>query len=86
MELPGCSRDGVQIDYADQVITVRGTRPAELCCPERYQQLERGQGPFSRSFRFALPIAGEAVVADLKDGVLTIVVPKLGDRRRIEIG
>jgi HSP20 family protein len=87
VELAGLSRSDVQIDFDNHVLTVRGTRPAQACCPERYQQLERGQGAFSRSFRFALPIVADRIAADLVDGVLTIVVPKAGTpaERQIEV-
>jgi HSP20 family protein len=77
VELPGLSRSDVRLDFADGVLTVRGERQAKDCCPERYLQLERGQGPFSRAFRFAVPVAGEAITADLADGILTITVPKV---------
>jgi len=87
VELPGLNRSDVQLDYLEPVLTIKGARPAQDCCPERYQQLERGQGQFSRSFRFALPVQADAITADLVDGVLTIVVPKTaGDRRRIDVG
>jgi HSP20 family protein len=75
VELPGMQREDVQIEFANDALTVRGHRPAESC-PERYQQFERGQGEFRRSFRFAHPIASDAILADMADGVLTIVVPK----------
>jgi HSP20 family protein len=83
VELPGMTRDDVHLDYADGTLTVRGLRPGQGCCPERYQQLERGQGQFSRSFRFAHPVHGDGITADLADGVLTVVVPKAsaGPRR-----
>jgi len=76
VELPGLRREDVQIDSDGDTVTVKGQRPSQACCPERYQQLERGQGPFSRSFRFALPIALDAIRADLADGVLTVTIPK----------
>src|SRR4051812_11012805 len=57
VELPGLSRGDVTIDYQDQVITIRGERPAKVPNGERYHQLERGQGPFSRSFRFGAAVA-----------------------------
>jgi HSP20 family protein len=78
VELAGLARSDVHIDFDNQVLTVRGTRPVQDCCPERYQQLERGQGTFSRSFRFALPIVADRISADLADGILTIAVPKAG--------
>jgi HSP20 family protein len=86
IELPGLTRTDVQIEYHEQVLTIRGERPGEGCCPERYQQLERGQGPFSRTFRFAVPIADDRISADMANGVLTVVVPKASDRRHIEVG
>jgi HSP20 family molecular chaperone IbpA len=58
---------------------LRGQRPGHGCCPERYQQLERGQGQFSRAFRFAKPVSASEITADLVDGVLTVVIPKTGD-------
>jgi HSP20 family protein len=75
-ELAGLSRSDVQLDFDHQVLTIRGARSTQECCPERYQQLERGQGTFSRSFRFALPVMGDQISADLIDGVLTVVIPK----------
>lgn len=86
IELSGLDRSAIQIDYGDSVLTVRGARPAEGGCPERYQQFERGQGQFSRAFRFALPVAGDRIAADFADGVLTVSIPKSHtDRRHIEV-
>jgi HSP20 family protein len=77
VELPGIDREALHIESHENTLTVRGTRPAESCCPERYQQLERGQGQFSRSFRFATPVQTDAIAADFVDGVLTLVIPKV---------
>ena len=85
VELPGLTREDVHLHFHDQVLTLRGARRSPEQCPERYQQLERGQGPFSRSFRFAVPVAGDDITADLVDGVLIILVPKAEDLGRIPI-
>jgi len=77
VEVCGLSRKDVRIDFRDQMLTIRGERPAQQTCPERYQQLERGQGSFSRTFRFSAPVDADAISADLVDGVLTIALPKL---------
>jgi len=76
VELPGMRREDVRIDTQGETVVVSGQRPGQTCCPERYQQLERGQGHFSRSFRFALPISSDDVVAELVLGVLTVSIPK----------
>jgi HSP20 family protein len=65
---------------------VHGRRDARVAC-EQYHQVERGHGEFSRSFRLPHTIVTERISAELKDGVLTIVVPK-GDRqgpRRVDV-
>ena len=86
IELPGLRREDVQLDHRDGTLVLRGQRPGQGCCPERYQQLERGQGQFSRAFRFAQPVSSSGITADLVDGVLTVVIPKTGeDPRRLEI-
>jgi HSP20 family protein len=55
---------------------------------ERYHRVERGHGAFAR--RFALPAAldVEQITADLKDGVLTVIIPKAPTEipRRIDVG
>ena len=76
VEVPGLRRENITIDATSEVVTIRGHRPPQACCPERYEQLERGQGQFSRSFRFAIPIGPDAISADLADGVLTVRIPK----------
>jgi HSP20 family protein len=87
VELPGMAREHVQLDFDNGTLTLKGQRPGLGCCPERYQQLERGQGQFSRSFRFAHAVRADAITADLADGVLTVVVPKLtpGAVRRVAV-
>jgi HSP20 family protein len=89
VELPGLRREDVKIDAQEQTLTVHGQRPGEICCPERYQQLERGQGDFSRSLHFPQPVATSAITAELASGVLTVVVPKVAarttPRRHIDI-
>ncbi len=86
MELPGLRREDVTIDLQGHMVRVHGQRPGPPCCPDRYLQLERGQGAFARTFQFAAPVDAPGVTADLVDGVLTIVVPKEPrERRQIEI-
>ena len=85
VEIPGLRREDISIDAVTDLVTVRGVRPPQQCCPERYEQLERGQGQFSRSFRFALPIVPDAITADLAQGVLTVRIPKATASSRIDV-
>ena len=86
-ELPGLDRADFSIELEGNTLTLKGRRPESRVSPQRYQQLECGQGPFSRSFRFADDIDGAAINAEFVDGVLTITVPKLSKPapRRIDV-
>jgi HSP20 family protein len=86
LEVPGLTRADVQIEFRDDQLLVRGERPG-ADCPQRYQQLERGHGAFSRVFSFGPDVDREAIVADLANGLLTITVPKTAgaSSRRIDV-
>jgi len=90
VELPGLSRDQIEIQAEETRIMVRGARAAgpgkEIPC-EQYHRVERGHGRFSRAFSLPEPIDVEAITADLKDGVLTVTIPKASGRaaRRIDV-
>ncbi len=89
-ELPGLSRDQIEIHAEDMRVVIRGARAADrdrdIPC-EQFHRVERGHGPFSRAFSLPERIDVDAIVADLKDGVLTVTIPKSGDRgtRRIDV-
>jgi HSP20 family protein len=74
-ELPGVPRPQIRIDVHDGQLTIHGRRDARVAC-EQYHQVERGHGEFSRSFRLPHTVVAERISAELKDGVLTVVVPK----------
>jgi HSP20 family protein len=89
-ELPGLRRDQIEIQAEENRIMIRGARSAapdrEIPC-EQYHRVERGHGHFSRAFALPEPIDVDGVTADLKDGILTLTLPKAADRgsRRIEV-
>jgi HSP20 family protein len=75
-ELPGLSRDDIQIEVREGELTIRGQRPTPDVPPDAYHRMERLQGAFARAFAFADPIDPERISADFKDGVLTVTLPK----------
>ena len=85
-ELPGLNRNDIEIHAEESRIVIRGERGGQVPC-EQYHRVERGHGRFSRAFLLPEPIDVEAVVADLKDGLLTITIPKAGGRgaRRVDV-
>jgi HSP20 family protein len=89
-ELPGLARDQIEIHAEDSRIVIRGARSAgpgrDIPC-EQFHRVERGHGQFQRAFALPEPIDVEHVTADLKDGVLTVTMPKSNERgtRRIDV-
>jgi len=85
-ELPGLTRDEIEIHAEETRIVIRGERAGQVPC-EQYHRVERGHGRFSRTFLLPEPVDTEAVAADLKDGLLTVTIPKAGGHgaRRIEV-
>jgi HSP20 family protein len=76
-ELPGLTRDQIELAMADSQLTIRGQRLQAPQDDAHYHQVERGHGGFSRTFEFSETIDAGNVAADLKNGVLTIVLPKV---------
>ncbi len=79
-EIPGIEREQVELALEDTRLTIRGRRPDRTSGGGdvvHYHQIERGHGPFSRTFDFADKIATDQVSADLRDGVLTVTLPKI---------
>ena len=85
-ELPGLSRDHIEIHAQDNRIVIRGERSGHVPC-DHYHRVERGHGAFSRAFALPEPVDVGAVIADLKDGLLTVTIPKAADRggRRVDV-
>jgi HSP20 family protein len=75
-ELPGLTRDQIRIELHDSELTVAGHRPEPGVPADAYQQMERLQGPFARTFVFGDPVDGDGVTAEFSTGVLCITVPK----------
>lgn len=86
-ELPGLDREQIRMEVQDGRITLQGRRDARVAC-EQYHQVERGHGEFSRTFVLPPLVIAEEIAADLRDGVLTIVIPKAPERgpRRVSVG
>ena len=77
IELPGVADADIHLTVEEGVVTVSGEkRSAREEEGERWYFSERQFGSFSRSFRLPPDADGARVKASLKDGVLTVSVPK----------
>jgi HSP20 family protein len=86
-EVPGITREEIDLSLQDNRLTIRGMRSGTPESDTRhYHQVERGHGSFLRTFRFADAVDQEGIAADLRDGVLTVVLRKsVTPRRTIEV-
>ena len=76
-DLPGVKEEDVEISITGNRLTVSGQRESEKREEsETYYALERSYGTFSRSFTLPREADTEHVDAELKNGVLTLRIPK----------
>jgi HSP20 family protein len=90
VELPGVRAEHVEVALTNEELRVRGRKRkgaprgviSHLCS-------ERSFGQFARTIQLRWPVSKDRATAELKDGVLTVRLPKLEDRRgrehRIEV-
>lgn len=75
--IAGVRPEDIDITVANDMVTVKGARrKEENIPPEDYFYQECYWGSFTRSVIVPVDIDSENIEADLKDGILTIVVPK----------
>ncbi|NIA29545.1 MAG: Hsp20/alpha crystallin family protein [Calditrichaeota bacterium] len=76
-DLPGLKKEDVKISLKDGVLTISGERKYEN---EKKDQdkyyMERVYGNFSRSFSLPADVKDKEIKANLKNGVLTLSLPK----------
>lgn len=87
-ELPGVSKDQVEVQLEDNVLTLRGEKQEEREQKEKETYLyERTYGSFRRSFTLPAKVDEGKVKAEFADGVLKIHLPKLEktNGKKIEI-
>ncbi len=76
--IAGVSVDDIDIEVAEDVVTIRGERKEEAEVDrEHYYVQECYWGSFSRSVILPTSTVAEKAAASLKDGVLTITIPKV---------
>ncbi len=75
--IAGVRPDDIDITVANDMVTIKGTRQREETInQDDYFYQECYWGSFSRSVIVPVDIDSEEIEADLKDGILTVVIPK----------
>ena len=81
-ELPGFSKDDVQVEIKDNRLTLKGERKRETDVKEaKYHRVERVYGTFQRSIRLPAVVDVDKAEAIFKDGVLKLTLPKAAEAK-----
>jgi len=76
-ELPELKKEEVKVTVENGELTISGERKFEKEEKgKKYHRIERSYGSFLRSFTLPEGVSGNKVVADFRDGVLRIHLPK----------
>ncbi|MEZ6095381.1 MAG: Hsp20/alpha crystallin family protein [Pirellulaceae bacterium] len=84
MDLPGVKADDVDVHLENNTLTIRGKRETqneEKDEAKQYHRIERFSGNFSRSVLLPGSVSEDEAVAEFRDGVLKIIVPKTEEAR-----
>ena len=86
-DLPGVSSEGLNVQVDKDTLLLEGT--ADIAMPEGIQALhaEVRSKLYRRSFALSSELDPDAIAAKLKDGVLTLHIPKRAEvrPRRVEV-
>ena len=75
--IAGVKPEDIDITVANDMVTIRGARKKEeQIAQDDYFYQECYWGNFSRSVIIPVDIDSEQIEADLKDGILTVIIPK----------
>lgn len=77
-DMPGVEENDLEITLEKDVLTIDGYVSSSLLAPEGYElaHAEYGIGDFHRSFTLSNEIDRDNIEAGLKNGVLTVHLPK----------
>ena len=85
-ELPGMDPSELELSIVGGYLKIAGSK-ADDAVPGTIGRLclERSSGQFCRVLRLSPAVNAGAATARLRGGVLTVVIPKLPDRRKVEV-
>jgi len=76
-ELPGLDQKEIDVSIASNVLTIKGQKKDEHEEKKgKFYKKESWSGSFQRTLPLPMSVEGDKIKAELKDGVLTIVLPK----------
>lgn len=76
VEVPGMEEKDLRINYEDGVLTISGERKFDRRDDRSYHRIERAYGAFIRTFSLPRSVDPSKIVANYRNGVLEIEIPK----------
>lgn len=81
-DLPEVTEKDIDIHVENNMLTMRGERKFEQKVKEEnYLRVERTYGAYSRSFSLPNTVNTDAIKAEYKNGVLTVLMPKRAESK-----
>ncbi len=82
-ELPGMTKDDIEINLSDGTITLSGEKKKEEKVEKKdYYRHERSYGSFTRSFSLPAEVQTDKAKASFKNGVLEVRIPKTEEAKK----
>ena len=75
-EMPGVGEDGIEVTLDKDILTVRGEVDRGDLDGYKPAYVEHATGNFERKFKLSDDVNRENIEAAIKDGLLTVVLPK----------
>ena len=86
VDLPGLEEKDVKVNFQNGILTLSGEKKEEKETKERnYHTIERSYGSFSRAVAIPAKVDAAKAKAKFKNGVLSIVMPKMEEAKPKEI-
>jgi len=81
-EVPGIEEEKIDIEVADEMLTISGEREEEKEVKEEdYYHKETHFGSFSRTIALPSPVVSEKAEASVEKGILIITIPKIEEKK-----
>jgi HSP20 family protein len=77
IEMPGVAKDQVEVHVENDVLTIQGRIDFGVYENLRPLYTEYNVGNYARTFQLSSKIEQDGISAALKDGVMTLVLPKV---------
>ena len=84
-ELPGVSMSDIDVSVVGNEVSISGGRSTDIGEENSYHRRERRGGKFCRVFRLPIDIDTSKVEASMKNGVLSVKLPKAESAKPVKV-